>query len=100
MGALYWQLNDVWTAPSWSSIEYNGNFKVLHYWAKDFFAPLHIVANLNPLRTVNIFVIRDSLGEPQDFIVHMRIFMWSSLLPVMEHAFEVTMVRDTFDTDF
>lgn len=28
MGALYWQLNDVWVAPSWSSIEYNGNYKV------------------------------------------------------------------------
>ena len=28
MGALYWQLNDVWVAPSWSSIEFNGNFKV------------------------------------------------------------------------
>lgn len=28
MGALYWQLNDVWVAPSWSSIEFNGNYKV------------------------------------------------------------------------
>lgn len=28
MGALFWQLNDVWVAPSWSSIEYNGNYKV------------------------------------------------------------------------
>ena len=28
MGALYWQLNDIWVAPSWASIEYNGNFKV------------------------------------------------------------------------
>lgn len=31
MGALYWQLNDVWVAPSWSSIEFNGNFKVLNF---------------------------------------------------------------------
>ncbi|XP_063965310.1 beta-mannosidase-like isoform X1 [Lytechinus pictus] len=40
MGALYWQLNDIWQAPSWSSIEYGGQWKMLHYYVKDFFSPI------------------------------------------------------------
>lgn len=28
MGALFWQLNDVWIAPSWSAIDFYGNYKV------------------------------------------------------------------------
>lgn len=39
-GALYWQLNDCWPCFSWSSIEYGGNWKALHYGAKRFFSPL------------------------------------------------------------
>ncbi|MBO7485573.1 MAG: glycoside hydrolase family 2 protein [Spirochaetaceae bacterium] len=42
MGAIIWQLNDVWPVASWSSIEYCGKWKLLHYAAKDFFAPLNI----------------------------------------------------------
>ena len=30
MGALYWQLNDIWQAPSWSSLEYGGRWKVIY----------------------------------------------------------------------
>ncbi len=40
MGALYWQLNDCWCAPTWSSIDYEGRWKALHYFAKKFFAPV------------------------------------------------------------
>ena len=42
MGTLYWQLNDCWPVASWSSIDYFGNWKALHYMARDFFAPLLI----------------------------------------------------------
>lgn len=39
MGATYWQLNDCWPVASWSSIDYYGRYKALHYMAKRFFAP-------------------------------------------------------------
>jgi len=38
MGTLYWQLNDCWPVTSWSSLDYFGNWKALHYFAKDAFA--------------------------------------------------------------
>lgn len=40
MGTLYWQINDNWPGASWSSIDYHGNWKALHYMAKKFFAPV------------------------------------------------------------
>lgn len=40
MGAVIWQLNDCWPVASWSSIDYFGHWKALHYYARRFFAPV------------------------------------------------------------
>ena len=39
-GSLYWQLNDNWPVISWSSIDYFGRWKALHYMSKHFFNPV------------------------------------------------------------
>ena len=39
MGALIWQLNDVWQASSWGSLDYGGRWRSLHHNLQSIFAP-------------------------------------------------------------
>lgn len=50
MGTLYWQINDDWPAPSWSSIDYFGRWKALHYMAQKFYAPHSVSMTLEDHR--------------------------------------------------
>ncbi|MCE2596486.1 glycoside hydrolase family 2 protein [Motilimonas cestriensis] len=58
MGILYWQLNDVWPVASWSSIEYSGQWKQLHYHAKRFFAP-NLVTFVPKDERLNVMLVSD-----------------------------------------
>ena len=39
-GTIIWQLNDCWQAISWSSLDYFGRWKAMHYAARRFYAPV------------------------------------------------------------
>lgn len=58
MGSLYWQLNDVWPGASWSSIDYAGRWKALHFHAKRFFAD-HAVAALRDEGVTRVSLLND-----------------------------------------
>jgi len=51
MGAVYWQLNDIWPVASWSSIDYFFRWKALHYYAKRFFQRVMISCHEEGLLT-------------------------------------------------
>ena len=72
MGTLYWQLNDSWPVVSWSSIDYYGNWKALHYQAKRAFAPILI----NPIRqndSLNIYLISDCPDTKDHLMLEMKV---------------------------
>ena len=65
MGTLYWQLNDCWPAVSWSSIDYLGNWKALHFKAKKAFENVLIsVEEKND--SLQIFVVNDTFEMIKD----------------------------------
>ncbi|MDM8520672.1 glycoside hydrolase family 2 protein [Anaerolineales bacterium HSG6] len=64
MGTLYWQINDCWPIASWSSLDYYGRWKALHYMTRHFFAPL-LISGVEDSATnqVELHVTSDLLTE-------------------------------------
>ena len=90
MGALYWQLNDIWPAPTWASIEFGGKWKMSHYFIKKVFEPLLVVAFEENDR-LKVALIRDDYFGNINFEVRIRVFKWSSLNP----TFEINLTQNT-----
>lgn len=61
MGTLYWQINDCWPAPSWSSIDYFGNWKALQYWVKDDFEDVAVLSKVNDNGQTEYYLLSDQI---------------------------------------
>src|SRR5690606_2990380 len=63
MGTLYWQINDIWPVASWSSLDYGGQWKLMHYMARRFYNLVNVVAVPNADNSaIALKAINDTAG--------------------------------------
>lgn len=90
MGALYWQLNDIWQASTWSSLEFGGRWKIVHYYAKNFFSPL-LVSSYKKAEVYDVHITSDIVspitGEFSFFL------FFSSLFHFLQKCFRINFDR-------
>ena len=60
MGTLYWQLNDCYPVTSWSSIDYYGKWKALHYKAQGLYKPV-LISPVVKDDNLKLFIVSDKL---------------------------------------
>jgi beta-mannosidase len=66
MGCVYWQYNDCWPCSSWSSVDYFGRWKALHYLARRFYAPILVSGEKDSKGDkVNLYVTSDRRADCQ-----------------------------------
>jgi beta-mannosidase len=75
MGSLYWQLNDCWPVASWSSIDYYGRWKALHYYARRFYDEW-LVSPFEENGAVSAYVVSDKL-QPTTAELRVRVLDFS-----------------------
>ena len=72
MGSLYWQLNDSWPVVSWSSIDYYGNWKAMHYQSQRGFAPVLLNA-FKEGDDLCIYTLSDELKEHKNATLQLKL---------------------------
>ena len=70
MGTLYWQLNDAWPVTSWSSVDYYGRNKALHYFVKKTYEET-IISCEEKNDSISIFLISDK-EKPQNIDINIQ----------------------------
>ncbi len=63
-GCVFWQYNDIWLGMSWSSVDYFGRWKALHYLARKFYSPVLVSAAENDsTRSADLFISSDLMTD-------------------------------------
>lgn len=94
MGAIYWQLNDCWPVASWSSIDYEGRWKALHYHSKKFFAPLLLSVEENKRKmTASIHLTNETLETQKGMLRYRLLTLNGEVVDEHELPVEISPVQ-------
>lgn len=97
MGTMYWQLNDLWPAFSWSGMDYKGNWKALHFKLLDLYSnarvDIFMKDDIPSISVVNHGVSDLNCTLVLDHLAHSgeRIFTWDTL--VLARALEAGAIK-------
>lgn len=69
MGTIFWQLNDCWPAPTWSSLDDHNNWKALHYEVQDDYRSIAVLEQIKD--DTHYLVLTSDL--PEDTLVTVQI---------------------------
>ncbi len=72
MGTLYWQINDIWPVASWSSLDYGGQWKLMHYMARRFYNLVNVVAVPNADNSEIALKAINDTGKPVSIALEAR----------------------------
>jgi len=102
MGTLYWQLNDCWPGISWSSIDHFGNWKALHYEAKEAFENV-LISFERKGDQIEIYIVNDLLNNIDETLkVRLIDFqgneLWKSSKPISVPS-NSSMLVESFSID-
>ncbi|KAJ6452761.1 glycoside hydrolase family 2 protein [Mycena sanguinolenta] len=96
LGALVWQLNDIWQGVSWSAIEYSGRWKVLQYGLTTAFSPVTIYPFWTPDNQTLEVIVTSDRWETVEGSAQLTWYDWSgNMLNTSTHDFTVPTLNNS-----
>jgi beta-mannosidase len=101
MGAIYWQLNDIWPVASWSSVDYFGRWKASHHVAKRFFAPV-LASACEEGTKVKLHLTNETLSQAEGTLTWHLMDPFSEIIQSSELSVSVDSLssQEIIDLDF
>jgi len=94
MGLMYWQINDIWQAPTWSTIEYELKWKMAHYYVRHMYEPIYPLLTLTPYLAnmtddqaqITLYMINEYLDDSQGDLI-CSIHSFETFMPRLSFAY-------------
>lgn len=67
--------------------DFSGRWKMLHYFARDFFAPVIVSSRLSQAGDLTIYIISDLHRPLKELSITLNIYKWQSMMPVSVQNF-------------